>query len=274
MLVGKKRKAKHITSYGIILFYIDRGPKGQDFTPKFLLMQRRDNYEYMDIIRGNWGSESRLKELCTGLSNEEKERLRNYSFEKLWDDLWVVHGKGAHRDGFEKAKRKFQSLSKDKIDKLISSSPDEDFQPPWGFPKGRKNNGEMERICALREFEEETKIKSSCIKVCGKVSPIAEFYKGNDFKNYCTYYFLAEASNLEPIKRMPTPHGIRKTSVSEEAADVKWMSYEEVENLLVNRRRNILKSIVNIIKTKYDNITPINKIQLKEEERLIEHHSG
>ncbi|HMP29101.1 MAG TPA: NUDIX domain-containing protein, partial [Saprospiraceae bacterium] len=252
---SKKRKTKYITSYGIILFYIDRGPKDCDFTPKFLLMQRRDNYEYMDIIRGNWNTEARLKELFMGLSKQEKDRLQKHSFEKLWDDLWIVHGKGAHKDGFEKAKHKFHSISKDKLDKLISSSLDEDFQPPWGFPKGRKNNGEMEKVCALREFEEETKIRASCIKICTKVSPIVEFYKGKDFKNYCTYYFLAEATCLEPIKKMATPNGIRQTTVSEEASDVKWLTYEDAENILVNRRRNILKSICNIIKTKYDNIT-------------------
>lgn len=250
-----KKKCKFIASFGIILFCVGKN-YDQNVTPKYLLMQKRDTYEYMDIIRGNWYTEKRLKELIDGISKDEKKRLSTYSFKDLWDDLWITHGNGIHKDGFEKAKYKFHSLSKDQINLLISSSSDEDSEPPWGFPKGRKNNGECEKDCALREFEEETKIRAKNIRVCHNVNPIAEFYKGKDGKNYCTYYFLAEAINIEPIKNMNTG-GIRKSTISEEAGDMKWMTYEEAAQVLSTKRRNILKNIDFTIKTKYKEFSPI-----------------
>lgn len=252
MILSKSGKRKYIDSYGIILFYFCTS----DSAPKFLLIQRRDTYEYVDIVRGNWHGEERLKSLCMGLSKEEKERLKTHTFDEIWGDLWVVHGRGIHKDGYDKAKKKYDQ-HKDKIDRFISSSSDEDCSLPWGFPKGRKNGAnELERVCALREFEEETKIKSSNIRLCHKTAPLSEFYKGKDGKKYCTYYFLAETNRLHMEDHIQTPGTIRRTSASEEVAEVRWMTFDEAAEVLVLRRRNILKNVADLINSSYKEISP------------------
>jgi ADP-ribose pyrophosphatase YjhB (NUDIX family) len=249
-----KRKTKPpIASYGIILFCI------VEKTPKFLIQQRRDSYEYMDILRGNWSNEIRLKELFSALSQEEKERLGKYSFTELWDDLWVVHGAGLHAEGLEKAKRKF-SIIKEKYNLFVKNADNQCLEPPWGFPKGKKNKGEKEVDCAFREFEEETRLKKTDIKLCNGVGLFAEFYKGNNGKMYCTHYYLAEAEKMIDIERIDTPNCIRKSSVSDEVSDARWMTFEEASEKLASRRRNILKNIIHLIDTAYEKFSPYGKL--------------
>jgi hypothetical protein len=89
-----------ITSYGIILF--SRNENGI----LFLLYQRRDNFEYMDFLRGLWQSESQLPSLFELMSYDERDRLRNYTFDELWNDLWVKHDSKIYREGYSMAKNK------------------------------------------------------------------------------------------------------------------------------------------------------------------------
>lgn len=230
--------AKPIESYGLILFCKpEKGPV------KFLIYQRRDNYEYIDILRGNWGNEKRLLELFSALSLPEKERIQNYKFDELWDDLWVTSENKIHKDGYAKAKRRFE-LIKNKIPEFLkktANSASEKTELQWGFPKGKRNgDGETAKDCALREFKEETGIFTDDITVL-ETERLSEFYKGNNGKPYCTHYYLADAKKMYPIKRVPTPGCIRIDAVSDEAEDAKWVTYEEALEYLGERRREILK---------------------------------
>lgn len=270
----QKKISRPIASYGIILFCID----ATDGRPRYLIYQRRDNYEYIDIIRGNWNNEKRLKELFAALSAEEKDRLSRFSFRELWDDLWVTHGSNMHLEGFEKARKRFESFSND-IPKIIEGLPapatfggDHANEPQWGFPKGKKNvytqsgRKETDQECALREFGEETRLSTDGIILWGSGCPnvggtaplrvYAEFYKGNNGKPYCTYYFLAEISKMERITRMKTPGCIRSDAVSDEAANAKWMTFEEALGKLVPRRQNILRKVNHLIETSYEIYSP------------------
>ncbi len=277
----QKKISRPIASYGIILFCID----AVDGRPRYLIYQRRDNYEYIDIIRGNWNNERRLKELFAALSAEEKDRLSRFSFRELWDDLWVTHGSNMHLEGFEKARKRFESFSNDIptiVEGLPSSQAGENTnEPQWGFPKGKKNvytqsgRKETDQECALREFGEETRLSTDGIVLWGSgdtgignvassrthgdaASPrtYTEFYKGNNGKPYCTYYFLAEISKMEKITRMKTPGCIRSDAVSDEAANAKWMTFEEALGKLVPRRQNILRKVNHLIETSYENYSP------------------
>lgn len=256
-LTSKKRP---ILSYGIILFCM------HDENPYFLLYQRRDNYEYVDIIRGNWHNEQRLRTLFSCLSREEYGRIRTHTFDELWDDLWIHHGSALHVDGYKKAKKKYDS----KIMKIVLNDIDvydkkDNFcSLPWGFPKGRKNMNGIERetdeSCALREFREETNIKTEDIYFWkntrnDKIS-FYENYQGNDGKNYSTRYFLAETSSITEISRIETPKCIRIDTVSHEAEDVKWMCYVDAYKNLSLERQNILKEVFNLIKNKYKYFSP------------------
>jgi 8-oxo-dGTP pyrophosphatase MutT (NUDIX family) len=251
-------KKRPIISYGIILFCM------HDETPHFLLYQRRDNYEYVDIIRGNWHNEPRLRTLFSCLSKEEHKRIRTHTFDELWDDLWIHHGSPLHVDGYKKAKKKYESKTMKIVLNDLDVYDKEFHSLPWGFPKGRKNMNGIEResdeSCALREFREETNIKTSDIYFWkntrnDKIS-FYENYRGNDGKNYSTRYFLAETSSMKEISRIETPKCIRKDAVSHEAEDVKWMCYIDAFKNLSPERQNILKEVFNLIKNKYKYFSP------------------
>jgi len=204
----EKQKTSHpITSYGLILFYMDKKNPVLPI-PKFLIYQRRDNYEYIDILRGNWNNEKRLKELFAALSPDEKCRIRDYTFEELWDDLWVSRENAIHKDGFDKAKKRYEMI-KAKIPEYLKEGLEFEgscLEPPWGFPKGKKNEAEKEtdKECALRETAEETGFSMEDV-VIWETNHFVENYKGNNGKPYCTYYYIAETITPFPVKRVETP---------------------------------------------------------------------
>lgn len=229
-----------IVSYGLILFSTSNNE------PMFLLYQRRDSYEYTDLIRGTYSNEERFKELVSCLCNEEKERLEKYSFKELWDDLWVSHNTRLYYQGYEAAKRKFERY-KDKI-KEVHSSSKMTLEPPWGFPKGRKsyNKKEADIECALREFSEETGLSTDSIKILN-VKPFIEIYKGNNGASYKTEYFIGKSDDLMKIQKIETPQCIRNLTVSDEASDVKWVSAGQACLKLEPRRQVILKGVIHLI---------------------------
>lgn len=245
-----------IVSYGIILFTISKDPEK---TPKFLVYQRRDNYEYIDILRGNWHNEARFRELFSVLSEEEKERIQMYTFEELWDDLWINHTSRIHTDGYEKAKKKYASI-KPKIPGIINNKniTFKNAEPPWGFPKGKKiiHTKESDVECALREFGEEMRLPTDELYMW-EVKPFYELYKGNNNKSYSTHYFLAEVSEELATDVMDTPQCIRQTSLSEEAEQAKWMTYQEACLKLNPRRQMLLKKVSHLIETKYEVLSPL-----------------
>lgn len=255
---GKKSSGIPITSYGIILFTYDSGKE-----PKFLLYQRRDSYEYMDFLRGIWGNETRVSELLSLMSSDERERLQNYSFDELWNDLWVNHDCSIYNDGYDRGKKKYESI-RSKLPDLLGRSKKHAYNPPpWGFPKGKKNtkSHEADVDCALREFTEETGLPTDKIKVW-PIKAFSESYRGNNGKSYRTYYYIAECPTVLPVCKISTPNCIRKEAVSEEAADAIWVSYSTACSKIEPRRQSILKSVLHNI-TVHKNLSPFSTMSPK-----------
>src|SRR6188508_2395973 len=101
--VKRENEPTPITSYGIILFYIDI-----DENIWYLICQRRDTIEYADFIRGRY-TKTMLNAYISLMSQDERERILTYDFRDLWDDLWVNHDVGFYKDSFVKAKTKFDN---------------------------------------------------------------------------------------------------------------------------------------------------------------------
>jgi len=89
-----------ITSYGVILFRIE------DNKIEYLLCQRRDTIEYAVFIRGQY-SKNQLSIYIQLMTQDERERLKMYDFDSLWNDLWIDHDNIFFRIFYEKAKLKF-----------------------------------------------------------------------------------------------------------------------------------------------------------------------
>ncbi|GAG32871.1 unnamed protein product, partial [marine sediment metagenome] len=111
----RKKKCEPITSYGLVAYTIHKGVN------YFLLYQRRDNFEYMDFLRGVWPNEDSLPSLFSAMSVDERKRIREFTFPELWEDLWVEHNSRIFRDGFAKAKRKYE-LARFSIPELLETT--------------------------------------------------------------------------------------------------------------------------------------------------------
>lgn len=229
----KRRQAEPITSYGLIVYTI------QDNTPLFLLYQRRDNFEYIEFVRGIYDNPSQLPALFSSMSSEERSRIRNYVFEELWADLWVEKSCRVYKDGFEFAKNKYNAV-KHMIVETLDTTTSHIKSTPWGFPKGKKNgHTEPDIDCARREFREETRLTDD-IKVM-EFTPFIENYKGSNGKAYATYYFIGKMENNTIPEIMYTKDCIRKTTISEEAENVEWLKYHDAYKRLSPRRQIMLK---------------------------------
>lgn len=229
--------SKIITSYGILLYF--KGIDSSDAPRQYLLAQRRDTVEYTDFIRGKYPI-SCLEKYVSLMSIPERNRLCNYSFDDLWDDLWVNREAKGYKESKAKAKEKFDK-NIDKVLEYINASVSTVLEPSWGFPKGRKNSFETEIECAFREFKEETRL---CINHFNLVNmpPIKETFKGSNGKMYSTVYYIAKTDEKLSIKKRLCD-GIRTDTISEEIADLKWCDINEAESLLHTHRYLLLKEL-------------------------------
>ena len=241
--VRKNYRDKPITSFGLILFH-----KDSNGDVKFIVQQRRDTFEYMDFIRGLWRSEFQIKSLLSRMTPSERLRIKNYSFQELWDDLFIQTNSKIYTDLHPKAKKKY-SYIQNTIADLVDSTQTHVTEQPWGFPKGKKAHPDESEIeCAIRETEEETRIHRSSFIVYPEIK-IHEEFVGTNSKKYETFYYLAQLKYYIIPCRLKTPHCIREDTLSEEVQDIKYENYTKACILLNNKRReNLLLNAFNTIK--------------------------
>ncbi len=237
----KRNKLYPIRSYGIVLF------TKCDNELRFLLFERRDNFEYHDFLRGTWTTIDDVKYMLTLMNNEERNRLLAYDFSELWLDLWVSSNCYLYREGYFKAARKFKSINKrNQLRKLIGKTQSQIDNTPWGFPKGKRNKNESEIDCAMREFEEETTIPLTMDNIIDSKQFVEEFI-GSDNKYYSTTYYLAYMNIPVYPDKIQTENCIRKYTISNEASNVGWFTYEECEKLLDKSKMDVLKTVYDLI---------------------------
>ena len=246
----KSKRSYPITSYGIILFVRRKYDESETYPVRqnFLLYQRRDTYEYIEFIRGMWDTIDEVKNFFSLMSNEERRRIQNHTFDELWNDFWVRRPSGLNDHTLNRSRTKYDQIQpyiKDIINETEGGIGEE---APWGFPKGRKNSGETAVMCAVREFEEETHINRETLQVWDKTT-IIENFMGSDDRPYSTVYYIAEYKPLEaPLtpegcilpSLIETPKGIRKYTASNEAFRIQWFSFEDAQEKLPPFRQVIL----------------------------------
>jgi 8-oxo-dGTP pyrophosphatase MutT (NUDIX family) len=183
-----------ITSYGIILFR----PSQEGL--QFLMIRRKDSFGYIDFIRGKYSPNNltQLNTIVDEMSLEEKNRILTMPFETLWTEMWGESNIQYKSEEFS-SKKKFDSIKEGILlnDKLVTlkdiveMSKTKWSETEWEFPKGRRNSKEKDLDCALREFEEETGISKTDVKIIENVLPFEEMFIGSNHKSYKHKYFLA-----------------------------------------------------------------------------------
>lgn len=229
---------ENIPSFGLIPFHI-KDKHTKDPTIFYLLQQRRDSFEYGENLQGFWQNTERLFETFELFTVEELKRYKTHPLEELWDDLWIDKESRNYKEGYARAKKKYDEITPEmrrsimKIETTVES-------PPWGFPKGRKKSyTETDKECAIRESEEECRVPQDLYRVLPFT--YSEKFMGSNGVNYSTTYFLCEVKEMYMPPRIDTSREcIRTSSISEEVSDVKWLQYNDACDYLNTQRQSIL----------------------------------
>lgn len=236
----KAIKRHAITSYSVICHTII---DGQIY---YLIGRVRDTIPFKEFIRGTIDDKD-MSHYVAHMSQEEKYRLLTEPFQELLDDVIVNHASRAYRNLSRAGDESFvASLAKHRD---ILADPNLGLtEAPWIFPKGRKAETEYDVTCALREFEEETHIPSSGISIYNDVQPLEEIYTGLDGKLYKTVYFLGQIDysifqDASESIRSKFLVSIKRTSLSDEIAKIKWLPYQEAVDRLDKAKAYVLRMV-------------------------------
>lgn len=200
---------------------------------KFLLIRRKHTLGFLEFMRGRYNVENidGIIFLFKQMTSEEIDKIKNMAyndFDELWTNVW----------GNNKKTQMFHNeyiKSKDKITQLIDEKngylplsfyvnnviPLWDC-PEWGFPKGRRNYKENDKICAVREFKEETGYEDDDFIMMNDLCSIEENLIGTNGINYKHIYYLAIACN----DKDPIVDTTNKMQVKE-IGDIGYFSYNE-----------------------------------------------
>lgn len=177
-----------INSYGIIAY-----TKINDIL-KVVLIQRKDTIGYIDFIRGKYSqdnTENSIKLLIEEMTEHEREKILNYPFRTIWDNMWFNKKSITYLNEFKTAEKKFKKF--DKYNIIIGSCSSKFDDTEFGFPKGRKMKNETKIECALREFREETGLTNKDIKIdLENPTKFIEVFYGSNTLVYRHTYYLAE----------------------------------------------------------------------------------
>jgi 8-oxo-dGTP pyrophosphatase MutT (NUDIX family) len=184
-----------ITSYGIVLF------RPSEEGLQFLMIRRKDSFGYIDFIRGKYSPYNfhQMQTMINEMSIPEKNRIITNSFEQLWKEMWGDTSNSQYKSEEIASSKKFAQIKEGiiinnqlyNLANIIEKSETKWIETEWEFPKGRRNPKEKDLECALREFEEETGISVTKIRIIENVLPFEEIFIGTNHKSYKHKYFLA-----------------------------------------------------------------------------------
>jgi 8-oxo-dGTP pyrophosphatase MutT (NUDIX family) len=240
-----------ITSYGGIIFRVNdlswnqstilaspstiTGFEQYHSKIEVLLIQRRDSLGYVEILRGKYKETDieYIRKQVYGMTDAEREKLLNRPFDELWSELWGYDTKTSshYRNDKEISKGKLQLLRDGfedepgqlfRLSTLIDETSVHWDTPEWGFPKGRREPGEKDLACALREVEEETGISREQIVVIQNLEPLSETFFGSNQVHYCHKYFTFYLPlNVEVKYDESNPH------MKREIGNLQWFSLDQ-----------------------------------------------
>jgi len=234
-----------IMSFGVICYKIDNG------IIKYLMIQRKDSLSFMEFIRGKYNPNDirYLKKLLNCMTSNERQLLRTKSFDEIWVYAWYQNNTTHIKQTAEyiDSKQKFDTLFVTNILKrLLENSFTANIEQEWGFPKGRRKLKERDFDCAIREFCEETRLKSDDIEVLDQVVPFEEIFFGTNNILYKHTYYLAKMKSVD--KNVIIDYNC--VEQMREVRALKWFTYEDTINHIKKHnveRQKIIENANNII---------------------------
>lgn len=191
-----------VISYGIICF---RCPAGE---PEYLVVQRKDTFSFVDFMRGKYDLENRgyILSMFRMMTPGERALIRDSSFEHCWKYLWNSSSRGKRWVEYEESRGRFNALKEGYlverggettpfgIGDVMRHCENVDYEPEWGFPKGRRNINEPDMKTAFREFSEETGIGTGSLMLLSH-KPFDETFVGSNGVRYRHVYFVARVDD-------------------------------------------------------------------------------
>jgi 8-oxo-dGTP pyrophosphatase MutT (NUDIX family) len=246
-----------IISYGIIGYHRKYpGPPGL-YKPgddlRYLLVQRKDSIGFLDFVRGKYDQKTQkdkvLEVLVGEMTLEEKLKLLNCDFDKIWSDMWINKNSRIYKNDYEIAKKKFNNID---IEHMIKSSIEETkwLETEFSIPKGRKNNQEYTIACAIREFSEETGLNRQNIRIINNYRPLEEIFYGSNGVVYKHVYYIAEI-NTDKIPDI----NFKNVLQAGEIKYINWFSYKEAMNVFRNyesTKRAVIHQVHKLLTNKFN----------------------
>lgn len=210
----------------------------------FLLVSRKHSLGYIEFIRGRYEMEDvkSIKYLFDQMTETEISNIRKLSFDILWCRLWK---KNAKKHTFDKE----YTVSIEKFTFVKKNYNLSEFLPlysvsEWGFPKGRRNNGETNLKCAVRECCEETSLLQSELNILSSVKPIVENIIGTNNIQYKHVYYISIVDNIRKLNVINEPNQFVEIDT------IGWFKKERVDNLIRpyhKEKLNIINKIINFL---------------------------
>ena len=230
------------TTYGLVVFYQNDGEE-----PLFHIIQRRDTLAYIHFIRG-LVPEDKLDLYFSRMTLEEKERIFQYTFEDLWEDLFLNKSHQKWSEKYRTIKERFDKYQNlGLLKKAYINTLNKSIDLEWGLPKGRKKNDqEPDLVCAQREYREET--QSKCYLEFINVPPIECL---NLVKREKIIYYVAKSKFKTIPKYYVSTGTIKRLSITEETADFKWITLSDARELVPAQYHQVIREVSMIIHSPY-----------------------
>lgn len=220
-------------SYGIIVYHKKN--------KKFLLVQRKDSYAYIQLCKNyHTLTPSLIETYIHSLTKEEVRNLLQYTPIQIWNQLFLKREytyyvfKNRSLYNIKLLQTKYKSV----LQKIIDTKKYIYSELEWSFPKGGKNYNESRKQCAIREFREETNINVNLTLLT--VEPISTMI----YKKKCIFYIGLVTDDELPVIRKKY-----ENCVSNETKNVKWFTENEIIKLkyIHSNYINLLKKSINYL---------------------------
>ena len=268
-----------ITSNGIIAYRKHPETKAIEY----LMIRRKDTLGLMDFIRGKYSVNNKyyIMNMISQMTIQERAMLLEHTFDEVWEKVWdkpvappglsvnkspsYEFGESRYKTEEMVSREKFNQLKSGvymnktppnmfvqscapafTLETMINECPTKWDEPEWGFPKGKRNYNESDIDCALREFYEETGIKSRNMTfVVSNLAPYEEIFMGSNYKSYKHRYFLMYVDYNTSVAEKMTD--VDKFEVSK----VEWKSFNECLGAIrpYNLEKKRILSNINIVLT-------------------------
>lgn len=239
-----------ITSYGVICTRMHREKA------EYLMVRRKDSLSYVEFLRGKYSIHDTkyITKLISHMTFDEQTRLLKNPFSKLWRWLWQIEDCMSFRREYETACVKFEQLKNDrKLETIILGAVCNGIgfqETEWGFAKGRRNIGENDVDCALREFYEETGLPRS-VKLDVSEDTVEETFVGSNGLVYRHVYYIAKV--VDPSETLSLKmSSYHHSQNNREVGAVAWFTYEDTQNRIREynmERKQLLEDLHTIILT-------------------------